>query len=91
MKKKLLDRPQKVYNKFPEESLKTIRDYVKEWKNNNREKVISAIYDEIEKCIQELGLSERIFNNTMKYLKKYISKNNPALNMEWRGIIAGAI
>ncbi|TXT63691.1 MAG: hypothetical protein BAJALOKI1v1_680004 [Promethearchaeota archaeon] len=91
MRKHPLDRPEDVHKKFSKESLEGIRYYVKQWKAENRKKIYDSVYEVAKDSIGDLGLDDSHFKKITKYLKKYFQINNPPLNWNWRGIIAGAI
>jgi len=84
-------RPIELSQIFKGMNIETIRNYVKEWKKHNRNKVLKFSLILTSIYIREMDLNQEIETLALKLLEKYISIGKHALNMEWRGIIAGAI
>ena len=87
-----LDRPQQLLETvFQGENQETIRHHVKEWKANNQEKIFDSITLIASRFIVEMNLDSEIEDKAIELLEKYISINDLALNIEFKGVIAGAI
>ena len=87
-----LDRPQQLFETiFQGENIETIRHHVKEWKLNNREKIFDSIIPITSQMIAEVNLDKDIEEKTIDLLEKYISLKELALNIDFKGVIAGGI
>jgi len=91
MEENPLDRPMEVLENFEDTNIKTIRTYVKNWKNNNKEKIIRYTNILASEYIEEMDLSQDVENRSNDLLTRYIYIMDPDLNLDWNGVIAGAI
>jgi transcription initiation factor TFIIIB Brf1 subunit/transcription initiation factor TFIIB len=91
MKKHPIDRPKNLSEKFGDVNIETIRNYVKEWKKDNKTKIIEYSKTLASKYVSEMDLDYKIGILTINLMDNYILNENPSLNMEWKGLIAGAI
>jgi hypothetical protein len=92
MEQNPIARPKELFEFFQETStIETIRNYVKTWKKENRDKVYEFPMSLASRYIEEMDLGDEIYTLTSELLHDYIAIEKPALNMEWKGIIAGAI
>ncbi len=91
MEENPLDRPMDVLESFADSNIETIRTYVKNWKNNNKEKIIRYTNILASEYIEEMDLGQDVEIRSIDLLSKFISIVDPDLNLDWNGIIAGAI
>lgn len=91
MEKNPLDRPMDVLETFEGAKINTISTYVKTWKNNNKAKIIRYANILASEYIEEMDLGQNIEIRSNELLTMYISMVDPDLNLDWNGIIAGAI
>lgn len=91
MDKNPLDRPMDILENFEGSNIETIRTYVKNWKSNNKAKIIRYANILASEYIEEMDLGHNIEIRSNDLLTMYISMVDPDLNLDWNGIIAGAI
>ncbi len=91
MEENPLDRPMDVLEHFEDSNIETIRTYVKNWKNNNKAKLIRYANILASEYIEEMDLDQNIEIRSNELLTMYISMVVPDLNLDWNGIIAGVI
>lgn len=84
-------RPIELSQIFKDINIETIRNSVKEWKKHNRNKVLKYPFILTSIYIREMDLDQEIKTLILNLLERYISIGKFALNMEWKGVIAGAI
>jgi len=93
-----INKPMEVIKKFEGENIGAIRNYVKEWKRENRDKVNKFLDPLViaSKSIDKMKLDHEITTKTLTLLKKFKSEriksfNHLDLKTNPRGIVAGAI
>lgn len=91
MQENPLDRPIDVLENFEDSNIETIRTYVKNWKKNNKEKIIRYTNILASEYIEDLDLGQDVEIQSNDLLKSFISIEDPNLNLDWNGLIAGVI
>jgi len=91
MEENPLDRPMDVLEAFKGSNLENIRTYVKNWKKNNKLKIIRYTNILASEYVEEMDLGQDVEIKSNDLLTRFISIMDPGLNLDWNGIIAGAI
>ncbi|KKL63085.1 hypothetical protein LCGC14_2178630, partial [marine sediment metagenome] len=84
-------RPLEVLKHFEGKNIQTIGGVVKNWKKNNKGLILGFSITLVAKYIKYKNLGRQVEILATKLFHDYISIESPALNMEWKGIIAGCI
>ena len=91
MEENPLDRPMDVLETFEGSNIENIRTYVKNWKKNNKVKIIRYTNILASEYIEEMDMDQDVEIRSNDLLTRFISIVDPDLNLDWNGIIAGAI